>query len=374
MRGESYDRKESHLNTKVKRSSSGQEWLLLIHQMPPQPTNLRVRIWRKLQKLGAIAVKNSVYALPHTEKTREDFEWLKQEIETAGGEATVFRAGSVEGATDKEIISAFRKARDDEYAQVTAELDGLTGALREQRRGGHLSPGRISHYEAELDKLARELERIVSTDFFNAASRASALVACERAHKALRATESRRAPSSQAKKAKGAAINLTQYQGRRWMTRRNLFIDRLAVIWLIKRFIDPKARFFFVSEGETVEGAAGFDMYGSEFTHRGEDCTFETMLKEFGLTDDAGLRSLAEIVHDLDLKDQKFNRSEAAGLGAVIRGLADTLKDDRKLAHHCRPIFDGLYELLRQEHGTRTTNNRGRRLGSGKRGKRTRRK
>ncbi len=153
------------------------------------------------------------------------------------------------------------------------------------------------------------------------------------------------------------------------MTRRNLFVDRLAAIWLIKRFIDPKARFFFVADGETVEGAVGFDLYGGEFTHRGEDCTFETMLKEFSLTEDAGLRALAEIVHDLDLKDQKFHRSEAAGLGAVLRGLAAALNDDRKLAQHCAPIFDGLYELLGQEHETRTASKRGQRRNAGKSGK-----
>src|SRR5262245_22659494 len=136
----------------MKKKISNQEWILLIHQLPPQPTNLRVRIWRKLQKLGAVTVKNSVYTLPSNEKTHEDFQWLKQEIESAGGEATVFRAGAVEGATDKEIIAAFRKARDEEYTQVTAELDGLTGALREQKRGGRLSVGRIGQYEAELDR------------------------------------------------------------------------------------------------------------------------------------------------------------------------------------------------------------------------------
>jgi hypothetical protein len=350
------------------------EWLLLIHQLPPQPTNLRVRIWRKLQKLGAVVVKNSVYVLPFNEKTHEDFQWLQQEITAAGGEATVFRAGAIEGATDKEIIAAFRKARDDEYAQVTADLDGLTGALREQKRGGHLSVGRISHYEAELDKLHKELERIVSTDFFAAAGRAAAQAASERCQKALRTEQRRNAPSVLVTEAKSAAVNLAQYQARRWMTRRNLFIDRLAALWLIKRFIDPKARFFFVAEGETVEGALGFDLYGGEFTHRGEDCTFETMLKEFGLTDDAGLRALAEIVHDLDLKDQKFNRSEAAGLGAVIRGLADTLKDDRRLAQHCGPIFDGLYELFRRGDETRTATNKGKQRSAGKRGKRTARK
>jgi hypothetical protein len=230
-----------------------------------------------------------------------------------------------------------------------AELGGLTGAIREQKRGGHLSPGRITHYETELDKLHKELERIVSTDFFNASKRAPAMAAYERCQKALRAGHEKPA---HANAQKGAVVNLASYQGRRWMTRHNLFIDRLAVIWLIKRFIDAKARFFFVAEGETVEGAIGFDMYGGEFTHRGEDCTFETMIKHFDLNEDLGLRELAEMVHDIDLKDNKFNRSEAAGLSAVIRGLADSLKDDRKLAQQCEPIFDGLYELLARECAT----------------------
>jgi hypothetical protein len=333
----------------MKGKTQTQEWLLLIHQLPPRPTNLRVRIWRKLQRLGAVAVKNSVYVLPFNDKTHEDFQWLKQEIEAAGGEATVFRAGAVEGAIDQEIIAAFDKARNEEYAQVTAELNDLMGALREQKRGGQLSAGRIGHYEAELDKLHKELERIVSTDFFVASGRAGAGAAYERCQTALRATQSPKGVTLSAKQSPRATADLAQYQGRRWMTRRNLFIDRLAAIWLIKRFIDPKARFFFVAEGETIEGAVGFDLYGGEFTHRGEDCTFETMLKALALTGDPGLRGLAEIVHDLDLKDHKFNRSEAAGLGAVIRGLAETLRHDRKLVQQCGPIFDGLYELLRRE-------------------------
>src|SRR5213595_828897 len=101
----------------AKNSAQKLEWILLIHQLPPRPTNLRVRIWRKLQKLGAVAIKNSVYVLPANEKTNEDFQWLKQEIETAGGEAAVFRAESVAGVTEKEIISAFRKARDEEFVE-----------------------------------------------------------------------------------------------------------------------------------------------------------------------------------------------------------------------------------------------------------------
>ena len=172
-------------------SEAEQEWLLLIHLLPQKPTSLRVRTWRKLQKLGAVSVKNSVYVLPFNEKTHEDFQWLKQEIEEAGGDATVFRAGAVEGTTDDEIIAEFRKARDEDYARLTGELDGLTGAVREQKRGGHLSPGRLSSCEAELDKLHAELERVVATDFFNAKGRTAAQAAYERCQTALRASQNR---------------------------------------------------------------------------------------------------------------------------------------------------------------------------------------
>ena len=130
------------------------------------------------------------------------------------------------------------------------------------------------------------------------------------------------------------------------MTRRNLHIDRLASAWLISQFIDKRPRFYFVSDGETIEGAIPFDMFGAEFTHHGENCTFETLLKRFGLTDIRGLRELAQIVHDIDLKDDKFNRLEAAGLNAIINGLSETLRDDRKLLQQCAMIFDGLFTLF----------------------------
>src|SRR5688572_16986354 len=145
------------------------EWILLIHLLPPKPTNLRVKIWRKLQKVGAVAIKNSVYVLPATEETHEHFQWLKQEIESAGGEASVFRADSVEGTTDEEIIAVFRKARDEEFAAISAEFDGLTGAIREQSRGRHLSAGRLSSQETQIEKLHAELERVAANDFFDAA-------------------------------------------------------------------------------------------------------------------------------------------------------------------------------------------------------------
>src|SRR4029434_4477134 len=122
----------------------------------------------------------------------------------------------------------------------------------------------------------------------------------------------------------------------------------------------------FVAEGESVEGGIGFDLYGGEFTHRGEDCTFETMINQLGLSGDAGLRQGAEIIHDMDLKEDTFARSDAAGLNLVMRGLAELRKDDRKLVAQSIPIFDGLYELLGldqekskgEENGKKRTNNR----------------
>jgi hypothetical protein len=330
------------------KTTSAHEWALLIHQLPPKPTNLRVRIWRKLQKLGTVAIKNSVYVLPATEKTHEDFQWLKQEIESAGGEASVFKAASIEGATDQEIIAAFRKARDEEFVALAAEFDGLTAKIREQARGKHLSAGRLAAHESEIDKLHGELERIASNDFFAAAARAAAFAAYERCQKELRAAEGTKAKPTSSQT--GAdKLDVAKYQGQRWVTRRNLHIDRLASAWLIKQFIDKRPRFYFVAEGETIEGAIPFDMFDAEFTHHGEDCTFETMLKRFGLSENKGLCEIAEIVHDIDLKDDKFHRLEAAGLNAIIDGLSELLRDDRKLLQTTTAIFDGLHALLSKD-------------------------
>src|SRR5262245_51276243 len=329
----------------MKPSATKLDWVLLIHQLPPRPTNLRVRIWRQLQKLGAVVIKNSVYVLPANDKTYEDFQWLKQEIESAGGEAATFRASSVEGTTDQEIIELFQEARNEEFAQVAAGLEALAGTIREQARGKHLSAGRLATHEAELSKLHAELERIIGNDFFGAPGRAQAVAAYQRSEQAIRATQVS-AKGTERRGVKAGTLNLNDYQGRRWITRRNLHIDRLASAWLIKQFIDKRPRFYFVAEGETVSGAIPFDMFGAEFTHQGADCTFETMLKRFGLNENHGLNELAQIVHDIDLKDDKFHRLEAVGLNAMITGLSETLRDDRKLLQQSGPIFDGLFALL----------------------------
>lgn len=322
------------------------EWLLLVHQLPQKPTKLRVRTWRKLQAFGALPIKNSVYILPYNEKTNEDFQWLRQEIESSGGEANLFRADAVEGATDKEIIALFRKERDEDYAKLISEFEGLSGAAREQTKGNSLSVGKLAQYQSELSKLRQELDRVTATDFFQAELGKRARDAFEKCRRSLQATESK---SSKGSVNRAASLKTADYQNRRWATRRDPHIDRLASGWLIRRFIDKRPRFSFISEGERIANTLTFDMADGNFTHRGEDCTFETMIKSFGLASDHALCQIAEIVHDIDLKDNKFNRPEASGVNVVVRGLAAVFPDDSERLKQCLPVFDALYKLFSKE-------------------------
>lgn len=141
-------------------------------------------------------------------------------------------------------------------------------------------------------------------------------------------------------------------RGRTWVTRKGIHVDRMASAWLIRRFIDPAARFKYVaSKGYRPEpGELRFDMFEAEFTHAGDSCTFEVLLEHFNL-DDHALRLIAEIVHDIDLKDTKFDREEAAGIDRLIAGIAMAHKEDEERLAKALPVFDGLYEYYRRKRG-----------------------
>ena len=337
-------------------------WLLLVHHLPPRPTRLRVRVWRQLQKLGAVVVKNSVYVLPSSEKTLEDFTWLQQEINSGGGGAVVFEARSVAGATDAEIIAAFRKDRSEAYERLTAGLKSLEKRMSGRRRGSDPAPAELSALEAEMDTLQGEFNRITEMDLFKAPGRAEAAGALERCRTLLRATQGRRAVPGRRGGGAPHRRDPAQYQGRLWVTRPRPHIDRCASAWLIRRFIDRRPRFAFHAPGEVPRGGIPFDMAGSELGHQGEDCTFETLMKQFGLDGDPALAAIAQIVHDVDLKDGKFGRPEATGVNAVLRGLEARIADDQKLVREAGGVFDGLYATL----AVRPARNRGR----GRRGRR----
>jgi len=310
-----------------------QTWLLLIVSVPPEPSSLRVRIWRKLQALGAVALKNSVYLLPFTPENYEQFQWLAQEVPKSGGGATLLKVDRIENMRVDDVIRLFHKARDRGYRPLAERYRKLLPSLDRKATGAT-----ASRRDEELARLARELERLREIDFFDAPGYQEV--------KRLKETIEMRLHPPSAGGAPGTAeIPLDSLKGRRWVTRPRPHVDRIASAWLIKRFVDLEAEFLFAPPEEFPAEAIPFDAMGAEFGHHGEDCTFETILKRCGLRD-RRLGQLAEIVHEVDLRDQKFHRDEARGFDLAIRGLLAALKDDQQVLAHGMTLFDGLYATI----------------------------
>ncbi|MBI2359426.1 MAG: chromate resistance protein, partial [Deltaproteobacteria bacterium] len=263
-------------------------WLLFIHQIPPKPNYFRVKIWRRLQRLGAVAVKNSVYVLPKSEQAQEDFQWILREIVEGGGEATLCEARFVEGLSDEQIEELFQAARSSDYHQIAEEARGIAKSLPANLRN---EDDRRGQAEADLDRLKRRLADVVAIDFFGAPGR-------EAAHGLLSGLEARihTTPPGMHSAAR-AKTRPEDLRGYTWVTRKGIHVDRMASAWLIRRFVDPEAHFKFVpARGYKPEtGEVRFDMFEAEFTHEGDRCTFEVLMDRLGLNDPA-LRPIAEIV------------------------------------------------------------------------------
>ena len=309
-------------------------WLLLIHQIPPVPAYLRVKIGRQLQRIGAVAIKNSVYALPHDDETQEDLQWILREVVKGGGDASIVDAHFVDGLSDEEVVALFQAAREADYRDVAAQARELASGL--PKRGP--PPGnRRAEAAGLVARLRRRLGEIEAIDFFGAPGR-------EIAEGITAGLEARMKPETEATSPEKPTMHAEEVQGRTWVTRTGIKVDRMASAWLIRRFIDPTARFKFVpAKGyEPRKGELRFDMFEAEFTHEGDLCTFEVLVTRFGLGD-AGLRHLAEIVHDIDVKDGKYARGEAAGIGQLVAGIAAAHADDEERLARGAALFDDLY-------------------------------
>jgi hypothetical protein len=317
----------------------GKRWLLFVHQVPSQPSNLRVRTWRRLQQLGAIAVKQAVYVLPESPGALEDFQWLKTEIESAGGQASVFAANSVDSWSDDAIIREFRLSRQRAYGELAAEVERVLRRTGSRRRSSSHSaaPPRL------LEGFRERVAAIDRVDFFGSAGRDRAVTLIEQL--ANQQAQSSQRPS----KVQAAHDPRKKPRGVLWVTRPRPGVDRMASAWLIRRFIDTGARFAFVPDPAAAPvHAIPFDMFGVEFSHHGEHCTFETLCEHFGIRDGAVTR-MAEIVHDLDLKDSRFEPSEAPTIGLLIDGLQlGTDKDDELLGRGMM-LFDALHRSLEHD-------------------------
>ena len=306
-------------------------WLLFLHQLPSSPSNLRVRTWRRLQQLGALPIGQALYVLPDSPNAREDFEWLKTEIHATGGRANVFAADVIDSWSDDALIEEFRRSRQGAYDELAREAAQLLKRLSRRSRAGVPRRG--------IQQIKERLAAVEQVDFFGSAGR-------DRVVTLLRQIE-QRAGAGRDRVAPVATSDTPQsYRSRTWVTRPRPGVDRMASAWLIRRFIDADATFEFVVDREAVASdAIPFDMFGVEFSHDGDGCTFETLCARFGIQEPAIAR-LAQIVHDLDLKDGRYGAPEAATVGTMIEGLQLSHADDEKLLAQGMAFFDSLYRAF----------------------------
>jgi hypothetical protein len=302
-------------------------WLLLLHQIPPRPAYFRARVLRRLGQVGALPVKNSAYLLPDADDTLEDFEWICREIKDQGGAAWLFRAEAVAGMTAEQIEEAFRQLPTPEYEQLIAQ--------------GRLVSERISQGSDEAlaawRKLLRRDQDVKRIDFFASPARDAWEDLMREIQKQL---ESPNPSPTQA---------VDQPHGRVWVTRKSVKVDRIASAWLIRRFIDSEATFRFVNSNDYSHEASEirFDMFDGEYTHEGDLCTFEVLIPAHGLSSNSALVAVAEIVHDIDLKEDRYQRLEAPGVAKMIDGLCrQTQADDARLERGAT-IFESLYQSFR---------------------------
>lgn len=298
-------------------------WLLLLFTLPAAKASERVGVWRKLQRYGALGLPASGYVLPNNPINQERLEWLATSIRNAKGQAAVAQVFAFDDLRNEQLEQMFNQARARDYQELEKELKKIA---KTQRR--ELS-------DTALSRLKKRLQQITEIDFFGSPVRA-------RIEEAVRRLE-----QGDAGAGSNARHNAKDYVGRTWITRPRPGIDRVASAWLIRRFIDAGARFIFDKEASRHPDAVPFDMFqGGGFGHRGNDCTFETLMKNFAIRDRrVGL--VAQAIHDADLADEHFGRDEALGIDRILEGWAAQGISDEELLRRGMEMMEGLYKGIR---------------------------
>lgn len=314
-------------------------WLLFFYSVPTKPVSSRVKVWRKLMKSGAVQLKGSVYILPDNEDHYEFLQWLVTEISGMKGEGAFARIDRIETIKNSELIALFNEQRESDYRDIGKSLDDLERRLGSIQKGAKIQ--NIKVISEQFDKLVKEYGGIATVDFFQASEG-------KRLSEKLDKIKTQIKVLSGADAIKDVPIltrDIAQYQGRLWFTRKKPFIDRMASAWLIRKFIDNKAVFDFIDEKEIDnldQNSSAFDIRGGEFTHSGDMCTFEVLIKAFGLKDQI-LRKMAEIIHDLDMRDDKYKAVEAKGLEDILSGIRKSSKDDTEALEKGITVFEMIY-------------------------------
>ena len=305
------------LAKKAKRESL---WLLLVFSLARKSASLRVTIWRKLQRNGSLPLGNSRYLIPNSPGNRERFEWLATTIRSHQGEASIVEVRSIDNYSRPQLIKRFTDARTRDYQELLKDLRGVT---------------RSKSSMATTTRLRQRFQEITTIDFFGSPVRKQV----ERALEELQDPKAKLDPTNMGK------VSRADYRNRIWVTRPRPGVDRVTSAWLIRRFIDPKAKFAFAVEDQKPPEAVPFDMYAGGFGHRGEDCTFETLLKAFHVRSKK-VGTMAQIVHDADLFDEKFGRKEGFGIDEVMKGWARQGLSDHELLDRGIQLAEGIYQSL----------------------------
>lgn len=308
---------------------SAVHWLLLLYALPTPRNAERVNLWRKLKKFGAVQLKTSGYVLPDEPRHLERFQWLARQIQDAGGEATLIRVAEIDRVSSNEVITIFNDTRARDYKELAAVCQD-TLVRHKKKKAPELAE--------ELAKLNQRFRDIKEIDYFNSPAAHDAQMWLGRLDKIL---ASHKGPAHLQK------LDASQFLGKTWLTRPRPGIDRAGSAWLIRKFIDPKAEFVFDMDPAKHPKALPFDMAEAEFSHHGEDCTFETLVRRFVICDKA-VQRMAEMVHDADLEDAKFGRPECLGINAVLTGWARSGSTDAELLAKGIDCFEGLYQQLRK--------------------------
>ena len=315
-------------------------WLLLIHQIPAKPTYFRAKIWRRLQQLGAVPIKQSVYAMPHQEQSLEDLTWIVKEIADGGGEATMIEARFIEGLSDQQIIGLFHAARRGDYEKILSE----TRALRDEWhcQADESATDCLLGFRARLEKIRKQFTDVVRIDFFKTPEQLQVQAALNDLETIF--IEHRSTEPAASEKSSGI-YGLTE---KTWVTRENVYVDRIACAWLIRRYADPNARFRFVTSSQysPEPGEIRYDMAEAEYTHAMDKCSFEVMIERFGLIDPA-LAQVAKVIHDIDLKDATFGLPETAGVQALFDGITATTNDDLERIDRAGAVLDSLLAFFK---------------------------
>jgi hypothetical protein len=306
------------------------KWLVFSYSLPSKSrSSPRVTLWRRLRRLGSISVKTGVYILPAQDECIEAFQWLAQEVQQAKGDALVFYVEQFEGLSDQQIIELFREARQQDYIEIDSQAEKLEQKINTQQTI------KASEIKEAIAKFKKRYSEILSLDFFDCPD--AQLVAA----RLTRIEQFLPQPNSHSL----ANITLTEYQHKRWVTRPRPFVDRLACIWLIRKFIDPDAVIRYSLQPEADEVA--FDMKEAEFGHQGNLCSFETMMLRFSL-EQPGIKAIAQIVHELDLRDGQYIFPEAVGVETILRGWLLAGLTDLELESLGIKLFEGLYLAFSQ--------------------------